>query len=215
MKFYVYEHWRPDEDVPFYVGKGKGRRAFSLRRNNRQHKFVVDKLGRLGMCAEVRLVASDLSESDAFKIERERIAFWRSVGVRLANVSDGGGGYSGFKHTQEFKEKARIQITAYNERRGPPSEETREKMRAAKLGKKQSPEHVAKAAAASRGRKYGPKSPAIRAKISASKIGSRASEETRAKMSSSHTGRPGALKGRSWSEKRRAAQIKLQETSNA
>ena len=21
--FYVYEHWRPDKDLPFYVGKGK------------------------------------------------------------------------------------------------------------------------------------------------------------------------------------------------
>jgi hypothetical protein len=27
-KFYVYEHWRPDKDVCFYVGKGHGRRAY-------------------------------------------------------------------------------------------------------------------------------------------------------------------------------------------
>ena len=25
--FYVYEHWRPDKNVCFYVGKGKGKRA--------------------------------------------------------------------------------------------------------------------------------------------------------------------------------------------
>ena len=25
--FYVYEHWRPDHDECFYVGKGKGGRA--------------------------------------------------------------------------------------------------------------------------------------------------------------------------------------------
>ena len=25
--YYVYEHWRPDKDVCFYVGKGKGGRA--------------------------------------------------------------------------------------------------------------------------------------------------------------------------------------------
>ena len=25
--FYVYEHWRPDLNVPFYVGKGKNGRA--------------------------------------------------------------------------------------------------------------------------------------------------------------------------------------------
>lgn len=27
LNFYVYEHWRPDTDMPFYVGKGTGGRA--------------------------------------------------------------------------------------------------------------------------------------------------------------------------------------------
>jgi hypothetical protein len=34
--FYVYEHWRPDVDLPFYVGKGKGGRAWENDRNNLQ-----------------------------------------------------------------------------------------------------------------------------------------------------------------------------------
>jgi len=30
--YYVYEHWRPDKDICFYVGKGKGSRANSWKK---------------------------------------------------------------------------------------------------------------------------------------------------------------------------------------
>lgn len=30
--FYVYEHWRPDTGVCFYVGKGKEKRAWDMKR---------------------------------------------------------------------------------------------------------------------------------------------------------------------------------------
>jgi hypothetical protein len=83
--FYVYEHWRPDKDICFYVGKGRGKRAYNFAQRSVHHKRIVNKLSRLGMCVEVRLVASGLQESVAFAIERQRIAFWRSVGVAIIN----------------------------------------------------------------------------------------------------------------------------------
>lgn len=97
-KFYVYEHWRPDTDSCFYVGKGHGRRAYKIDGRSKYHTRIVAKLARLGICAEIRLVADGLEEDRAFDIERERIAFWHSAGVRLSNLTAGGEGASGYKH---------------------------------------------------------------------------------------------------------------------
>lgn len=35
--YYVYEHWRLDKDECFYVGKGRGNRAYKMRDRNRFH----------------------------------------------------------------------------------------------------------------------------------------------------------------------------------
>lgn len=87
--FYVYEHWRLDTDTCFYVGKGTKNRAYSRYRRNAHWKNIVDKLERIGSGYEVRLVATGLSEDDAFSLEVERIAFWRDR-VDLANITKGG-----------------------------------------------------------------------------------------------------------------------------
>jgi hypothetical protein len=81
--------------------------------------------------------------------------------------------------------------------------ETRAKMRAAKLGKKQKPEHVAKRAASQTGLKRTPEtraniragqSPEARAKMSAAAKGRTKSAETRAKMAASQRARLAARK---------------------
>lgn len=95
--FYVYEHWRPDVDVCFYVGKGCGKRARRFKRGPHYNR-IVKKLAALGMCVEVRMVASGLNESTAFAIEMDRISFWRAAGVKLANRTDGGEGVRGAMH---------------------------------------------------------------------------------------------------------------------
>src|SRR5258706_14477107 len=89
--FYVYEHWRPDKDICFYVGKGHGRRAYRLDRGERNIHYnrVAKKLATLGMYIEVRLVAFGLNEVEAFSLERERIAFWKQEKIKLTNMSDG------------------------------------------------------------------------------------------------------------------------------
>lgn len=89
--FYVYEHWRPDTAVSFYVGKGKHKRVRERKRNF-LHDRVVAKLKAAGLDFEVRIVASNLTEAEAFAMERSRIEYWRSKGVRLCNMTDGGDG---------------------------------------------------------------------------------------------------------------------------
>ena len=60
--FYVYEHWRPDLDQCFWVGKGTGDRAYRYKRN-RDYDSVIRTLAWLGMRAEVRMVRSGLTVS--------------------------------------------------------------------------------------------------------------------------------------------------------
>jgi hypothetical protein len=103
--FYVYEYWRPDTDVCFYVGKGKGNRAWRLNRKNGHYRNIIDMLARIGLCVEVRLVRGELIEAEALQLEKERIAFWRSAGVPLTNQTDGGEGIPGFTHTLEARSK--------------------------------------------------------------------------------------------------------------
>ena len=189
--FYVYEHWRLDRDECFYVGKGKGGRAYKMRDRNAHHKAIMDKLSREGSGVEVRMVATGMTEDEAFALEVERITFWREAGVDIANRTNGGDGVSGLKMSDAAKTK----------------------MAAAKIGKKQDPEQVVRRIAPLIGRKQ----PRHAVEICAQKRrGKKLSDEHRAKLSAAHTGKvmsdaakaslSAANKGKPWSEKRRAAE---------
>lgn len=136
--FYVYEHWRLDRDECFYVGKGKGKRAYELKNRNRHHKAIVAKLSRIGSAFEVRIVSSGLTEDEAFNLERDRIAFWRGKNVDLANLTDGGDGIWGFKHSEETKNKMKESALKAN------TDEVRQKKSAARKGIVFSDEHKKK-----------------------------------------------------------------------
>ena len=162
-KFYVYEHWRPDLDLPFYVGKGSAARFDPNRTRNKHHSNIKSKLKKLGMCVEVRMVAFGLSEDDALQLEMERISFWKERGIELSNKTAGGDGLKS------------------------PPEDVLEKMRAASkkrwalLGSREKHSAATKA---------GMDNDVVRAKCSGGQAGKKASAETRAKMSISATGHP-------------------------
>jgi len=179
-QYYVYEHWRLDKDECFYVGKGKGGRAYETSKRGSHWRHIVAKLERIGSGYEVRLVITGLTEKEAFKIEKERIAFWRDI-VDLANKTDGGEGVSGLKMSKEAKAKMRAaklgKKPSHNGTTGMKfSNETKEKMRAAKLGKK--PNNF--------GKKYKQKTPMSQEHKDAIAANNRkrvVSEETRNKLS--------------------------------
>lgn len=129
MGFCVYEHWRPDLNVCFYVGKGKLRRARSSRERNDRHAKVCRKLAKLGQKPEVRIFANGLSEKEAFAIEIQRIAHWRGIHNHLTNMSHGGDGSTGYRFTEEQKDKIRQKAIGRVL-----SDETRAKMVAARTG---------------------------------------------------------------------------------
>lgn len=107
MNFCVYEHWRPDTNTCFYVGKGKKKRAYFLSRGreNTWHARIVNKLRKLGLEIEVRLIAVDLNEADAFELECHRILYWRAIGVKLVNMTTGGEGSAGAIRSAELRKR--------------------------------------------------------------------------------------------------------------
>lgn len=174
--FYVYEHWRTDRQECFHVGKGKKRRAYTMACRNKHHQAIVEKLHRTGHAVEVKIVASGLTEEQAYALEIERISFWKEMGADLTNATDGGRApptgpgeknpFYGRKHTEESKAK----ISAA--KAGKPSPNR---------GKITSEEVKAKISVAMKGNKIW--------------LGRRHSDETRAKLSQAAKLRYARVKG--------------------
>jgi hypothetical protein len=98
-EYYVYLYLRED-GTPYYVGKGKGNRAFSLKR-------------RISPPPKERIIihTENLSENDAFELEKELIAKYgrKDIGTGiLRNKTDGGDGLAGHIHTQESRNKMSV-----------------------------------------------------------------------------------------------------------
>ena len=105
MNFYVYEHWRPDLNLPFYVGKGKKNRAYTFHNRNGSHYKVVNFLKRKGLFVDVRIVRTNLLEQQAYDAEVELVAYWRSQNIKLANRTTGGGGSCAVHYTKEVRRR--------------------------------------------------------------------------------------------------------------
>lgn len=191
-EFYVYEHRRLDTGGAFYVGKGSGRRAWSDLNRNRHWRAIVKKSGGFS----VHLLAENLAEHWALDFECAIIeAYGRE---RLANLTAGGEGLSGYTFTAEHRAK----IGAKHRGRTI-SAEQRAAVSASRKGCSLSAEHRAKLGDANRGRKH---SEETKAKIRAAQaLRPPASEETRAKIGAASRGRHPSEEARS---KMREAQLK-------
>lgn len=113
-KFYVYCLIHPWNGTPCYVGKGSGRRASNYitsgpRHSNKHLYNVYKKAKSLGQEVKVEIIKENLSEEEAFALEKSLIAILGKADRKegsLCNHTDGGDGMSN------------------------PSEETRELLRA-------------------------------------------------------------------------------------
>jgi len=108
MDYYVYLHVGKD-GKPFYVGKGKGRRAWvSVGRNEEWHKLNLE--GK-----RVIILYEGLTKEEAFSLEAFQIALWgrQDIGTGcLVNQSDGNEGGGGVKWTEERRRKVSRAIKA-------------------------------------------------------------------------------------------------------
>src|SRR4051812_29505634 len=104
FNYYVYAYFEPRSDVPFYIGKGRGRRAYNhlgLHRLRMGLGPFYDKLREMhasGIRPCIEILCGDLDEDEAFECERALIDNYgrsdRGLGP-LLNHTDGGRGAPG------------------------------------------------------------------------------------------------------------------------
>ncbi|ASA22561.1 hypothetical protein [Paenibacillus donghaensis] len=96
--YFVYEYYIENTQEVFYVGKGKGNRAVTGKRN----QFCEDM--KTTHDWSHRIIYDSLSEKDAFSKEKELIKFYRdNSDFRITNQTDGGDGVSGLHHSEASK----------------------------------------------------------------------------------------------------------------
>ena len=167
---YVYEHIRSDTNKVFYVGKGKGKRAYSKHHRNQYWKNIVNKVGEF----TVKFLAKDLDEELALLIEVERIDQLKRLGYVLCNLTEGGEGTSGYRHTKEALKNIGKASKAFMTGRKMPKEAV-EKIAASKRGKTISNGHKQKISLSLLGNK--------RAAGNKNRLGIKHSDETKRKIS--------------------------------
>jgi hypothetical protein len=147
--YYVYSYLREDNS-PYYVGKGSGKRAYT--KGPKEVKPPKDR-------SRVKIIKESLTEEESFDVEKLYILMFGRIDLGtgiLRNKSDGGDGASGYivlpeerkRRSERMKGVKRPQwiydkIAASN-RGKKASPETREKISAAGKNRKCSEEHKRK-----------------------------------------------------------------------
>ena len=113
--YYVYIYWRLDTNEPFYVGMGHGYRWRDLSKRNKHFKNIVNKY-----LFVVEIVKENLTQFEAFYWEEKIIEILvfeygfsidiknnrsSEKGYHLVNMTWGGEGCIGYKHTEKTKNK--------------------------------------------------------------------------------------------------------------
>ena len=183
MQFYSYL-WLRDDDRPYYAGKGFGQRAYRIAKGHRPPSDPANIL-----------IFHHATEVEAFESEREFIRWFGRLDLGtgcLLNKTSGGQGSSGRKASAETREKQACETKRIQ------------------TGRKHTPEHVEKVAAANRGKKRSaehiavlvdwhkthPQTPEWKAKVEAKKKGRKYTQGARTNMSTAQKGHAPTFLGR-------------------
>lgn len=102
--YYIYEWYIVPTNEVFYVGKGKGKR---YKTTSKRNKFFTD-MYNTHECA-VRIIQDNLTEKDAFELEKYWIKHYReNTNYRLTNITDGGDGASGYNPPEDVRQRMSI-----------------------------------------------------------------------------------------------------------
>lgn len=171
--------------MPFYVGKGVGKRCefhvdeakyYVNRKSKKLNK--LRKLLSLGLLPIITKIEEGVSDAQAIEFEMFVIAEMRDLGIPLTNMTDGGDGAKGYKHTEahkeymssvhkgrKFSEETKLKMRKPKSEEGrkniaeahknstyKPSEETKQKTSNALIGRLFSEDHKSKISAALSGK---------------------------------------------------------------
>lgn len=107
--FFTYRLVRSDTGLPFYIGKGCGRRDRAHEENAKNHRKdcnhrvcnTIRKLWREGHRVIRERIAENITEASAFALEKFYVSLGAVYGWDLCNHTDGGEGVSGYRWTEE------------------------------------------------------------------------------------------------------------------
>lgn len=123
MNSYTYMLVDPRNNLPFYVGKGQGRRCFfhlwEAKNTDKQSPKLnkIRKIESLGMSVILKKVEEGVSDEAAKELECLIIAEAKDIGIRLTNLTNGGDGVVGLKRTPEMIAKSRHDWTDEQKRK--------------------------------------------------------------------------------------------------
>ena len=197
MKYYVYQLRLDGAPLPFYIGKGKGKRASahfsktSLRKHSHKNNTILKAMGD-GIAVLTEIIHQNLSEPDALMIEESMIRqYGRAIdGGCLTNATLGGEGMSGYKASEETKAKM-----SESAKKVIKDDAWKTKIGVGRTGKRHTEESKAAIRAAATGRRH---SELSKIKMTVASTGRKHSEETKNKIAM-------AAKKRMLSDKSRAA----------
>ena len=114
-----------ENQTPYYIGKGKGRRAFA---KGRHRSRPIDP-------SNIVIIADNLTEDEAFALEIKKISeYGRKIdGGILNNISLGGEGVSGVTWDDERKAKRTVYLKEYYN--SPAGEKTKQSITERQAGK--------------------------------------------------------------------------------
>ena len=194
MHYYTYAYLREDK-TPYYIGKGKGNRAYKKKRG---------KINPPKDKSRIIFLKQNLTEAEAFKHEIYMIGVFgrKDLGTGiLHNRTDGGDGTSGWVPSEETRRKMSEALIGNTYMVGKTlSEETKRKMSDTRKGKTHSEETKRKQSEAQKGKI---RSEEHRRKLSEVNKGKTLSEETKRKMSNAQKGEKSHFYGKTHSEETR------------